>query len=74
MVHMQDGSVHRFLHIAQDNFYRNLTSEEQADIGAFNFDHPAVSSPSRLYGLPGQLSPRKYHGTGWGMTARFKGT
>ncbi len=36
--------MHRFLHIAQDNFYRNLTSEEQSNIGAFNFDHPAVSS------------------------------
>lgn len=38
--------MHRFLHIAQDNFYRNLTSEEQANIGGFNFDHPAVSSSS----------------------------
>ena len=44
LVHLQDGSVHRFLHIAQDNFYRNLTSEEQANIEGFNFDHPAVSS------------------------------
>ena len=33
--------MHRFLHIAQDNFYRNLTSEEQSNIGAFNFDHPS---------------------------------
>ena len=49
MVHMQDGSVHRFLHIAQDNFYRNLTSEEQANIEGFNFDHPAVSSPPTLH-------------------------
>lgn len=39
---LQEGSVHRFLHIAQDNFYRDLTPEEQAH--SFNFDHPAVSS------------------------------
>ena len=43
--------MHRFLHIAQDNFYRNLTSEEQSNIGAFNFDHPAVSC-SLLLCLP----------------------
>ena len=40
----QDGSAHRFLHIAQDNFYRNLTLEEQSNVGAFNFDHPTVSA------------------------------
>ncbi len=48
---LQDGSAHRFLHIAQDNFYRNLTLEEQTNVGAFNFDHPTVSafkSPSIL--------------------------
>ena len=41
---LQDGSAHRFLHIAQDNFYRNLTLEEQSNVGAFNFDHPTVSA------------------------------
>lgn len=54
---LQDGSVHRFLHIAQDNFYRNLTSEEQADIGAFNFDHPAVSSPVVFTGFLASFPP-----------------
>ena len=43
---LQEGSVHRFLHIAQDNFYRDLTLEEQAH--SFNFDHPTVSSIPHL--------------------------
>ncbi|CAL8466668.1 g6204 [Coccomyxa elongata] len=39
---MKDQSASRFLHVAQDNFYRDLTPDEQANMSAFNFDHPSA--------------------------------
>ena len=35
---MQDDD--RFVLIAQDSFYRNLTPQEAADVASYNFDHP----------------------------------
>lgn len=39
---VQDQPGSRFLHVAQDAFYRDLTPEEQVNISAHNFDHPNV--------------------------------
>jgi hypothetical protein len=45
----QDQPLSRYVHLAQDSFYRDLTPEEQMNIGNFNFDHPSVSKAARVY-------------------------
>ncbi|KAG0557709.1 hypothetical protein M758_11G146800 [Ceratodon purpureus] len=46
---------HRVVLVNQDSFYRGLTSEEMANVGEYNFDHPDAFDTEQLLECLGSL-------------------